>query len=114
MSYKNCWYVSGINFSVMKILILHGPNMNLLGIRSSKIGTNVTLDKVNRALRIQIRKKDIELKIFQTHNEAKAVTFVQRNRKRTSGVLISPTSWHKGGFTLSDTLHFLEIPYCLE
>ena len=95
----------------MKILILHGPNMNLLGIRSSKIGTKVTLDKVNRALRIQIRKKDIELKIFQTHNEAKAVTFLHRNRNKAQGLVFSPGAWYQSGYVIKDTLDLIKIPY---
>ena len=54
----------------MRVLILHGPNMNLFGIRSSKKGDNITLDKINRHLRKLISSKNIELKIIQTHNES--------------------------------------------
>ena len=58
----------------MKLLIIHGPNMNLFGIRSSKKGDNITLDKINRHLRKFVRDKEIELKIIQTHNESKIVS----------------------------------------
>ena len=51
----------------MKILILHGPNMNLFGIRSSKEGKKITLDKINRHIRRYIRDKNLETKIIQTH-----------------------------------------------
>ena len=47
----------------MTILILHGPNLNLLGLKSSKAGEKLTLDKVNRAIRLHVRNKDIDLKI---------------------------------------------------
>ena len=40
----------------MKILILHGPNMNLLGVRSAQKGENITLDKINRYIRRYICK----------------------------------------------------------
>ena len=51
----------------MTILILHGPNLNLLGLKSSESGEKLTLDKVNRAIRLHVRNKDIDLKIIQTH-----------------------------------------------
>ena len=94
-----------------KILIIHGPNINLIGLKSAKEGMRITIDKIDRALRRKAKSLDIELKILRTHDEAKAVTFVQRNRKTTLGLVISPSSWHRGGFTLSDTIHFLDIPY---
>lgn len=85
--------------------------MNLIGIHSAQQGTTITLDKIDRALRRKVRGLDIKLKILQTHDEAKAVTFLQRNRNKASAVLIAPTSWHRGGFILVDTLQFLQIPY---
>ena len=51
----------------MTILILHGPNLNLVGLKSAKTGEKLTLDKINRAIRLHVRKKDINLKIIQTH-----------------------------------------------
>ncbi|MFQ6610720.1 MAG: type II 3-dehydroquinate dehydratase [Fidelibacterota bacterium] len=95
----------------MLILILHGPNMNLIGLRSAKIGTRVTLDKINRALRKYAREKKITLKIFQTHDEAKAVTFIQRNRNQADGLIISPESWNAGAYTLADTISLIEMPF---
>lgn len=94
-----------------KILIIHGPNMNFIGLKSAKDGSRITIDKIDRALRRKAKSLEIELKILRTHDEAKAVAFVQRNRKIALGIVISPSSWHRGGFTLSDTIHFLEIPY---
>ncbi|MBC8213860.1 MAG: type II 3-dehydroquinate dehydratase [Candidatus Marinimicrobia bacterium] len=95
----------------MKILILHGPNMNLLGLRSTKDGSRITLDKVNRTLRQQARNTDIELKIFQTHDEGEAVTFFHRNRNKADGLLFSPCAWHNCGFVIADTLKLINLPY---
>ena len=55
----------------MTILILHGPNLDLVGLKSAKAGEKLTLDKINRAIRLHVRKKDINLKIIQTHKECK-------------------------------------------
>ena len=51
----------------MTILILHGPNLNLLGLKASKLKKRLTLDKDNRAIRKHDRDKGITLKILQTH-----------------------------------------------
>ena len=94
-----------------KVLIIHGPNMNFIGLESAKDGSRITIDKIDRAIRKKAKALNFEVKILRTHDEAKAVAFVQRNRKIALGLVISPSSWHKGGFTISDTLHFLDIPY---
>ena len=51
----------------MNILVLHGPNMNLIGVRASSIGENVTLDKINTALQREARQKKVMLKLSLIH-----------------------------------------------
>tara|TARA_Y100000746_G_C15443419_1_gene423932 strand:- start:343 stop:750 length:408 start_codon:yes stop_codon:yes gene_type:complete len=95
----------------MKLLILHGPNMNLFGIRSSKAGKNITLDKINKHIRKYIRDKKIEVKILQTHNEVKAVSYLHSNRNNFDGLILTPGIWQKSGYILKDTIDIIEIPY---
>ena len=94
----------------MTILILHGPNLNLLGLKSSESGENLTLDKVNRAIRFHVRNKDIHLKILQTHKEYIAINFIQRNRNSATGLVVIPTSWAKYNQTLLETIKVCKIP----
>ena len=94
----------------MTILILHGPNLNLLGLKSSKSGEKLTLDKVNRAIRLHVRNKDINLKIIQTHKEYIAINFIQRNRNSAEGLVAIPTSWAKYNQTLLETIKVCKIP----
>ena len=54
---------------MMTILILQGPNLNLLGKKSAEIGDSITLNKLNRAIRLHVRNTKIKLKIIQTHKE---------------------------------------------
>ena len=49
----------------MTILILQGPNLNLLGKKSAEIGDSITLNKLNRAIRLHVRNTKIKLKIIQ-------------------------------------------------
>ena len=95
----------------MKILILHGPNMNLFGIRSSKEGKNITLDKINRHIRKYIRDKNLEIKIIQTHNEIKAVSYLHANRNNFDGLILTPGAWQNSGYILQDTINIIALKY---
>ena len=77
----------------MKILILHGPNLNLIGKISAKNNETVTLDKINKSMKRFCRNKDIELKIFQTHKIFQAINFLQRNRNYSKKLVFTPMSW---------------------
>ena len=87
----------------MRILVLQGPNLNLIGIKSSKIGEKITLNKVNKHIRAYVRKLDIDLKIIQTHNEAKAVSYLHRNRNNFDGMILIPGVWQKTAYILKET-----------
>ena len=88
----------------MNILILQGPNLNLLGKKSAEIGDSLTLNKLNRALRLYVRDKEIKLKILQTHKEYIALNFIQRKRNQAKGLIIIPTSWAKYNQTILETI----------
>ena len=94
----------------MKILVLQGPNLNLLGLKSSTTNDSLTLDKFNRAIRLQVRNKDIKLKIIQTHKEYIALNFIQRNRNQAKGLVIIPTSWAKYNQTILETINLSNLP----
>ena len=97
----------------MKLLVLHGPNMNLLGVRFAQKGENITLDKINRHIRRYIRDKNIEIKIIQTHSEVKAVSYIQNNRNNFDGLILTPGAWNKSGYILQDLLQLIQLKYVL-
>jgi len=94
----------------MKILVLQGPNLNLIGVKSAQTGKRITLDKINKTLRREVRNREIELKIFQTHKIYMAISFLQRNRNSASGILIAPMAWAKYEFSLLETLELIQLP----
>lgn len=97
----------------MKLFVLHGPNMNLIGIRSSKCGDRMTLNKINTHIRKFIRDLNIEIKIMQTHNEVKAVSYLHRNRNKFDGIILTPGVWENSGYLLKETLEIISINYVL-
>tara|TARA_Y100000031_G_scaffold54737_1_gene62361 strand:+ start:3474 stop:3911 length:438 start_codon:yes stop_codon:yes gene_type:complete len=94
----------------MNILVLHGPNLNLIGVRSAVTGERVTLDKIDRSLREKARELNVTLKNLQTHDSTKAITFLQRNRNWANGLLFTPGPWAKSHYDILDTLKLINIP----
>lgn len=94
----------------MNILIIQGPNLNLIGVKSAKRGKRITLGKINKGIRRYIREKDITVKIYQTHSIEKAVTLLQRNRNWADGIIIAPGVWSIYEAILPDTLELIGVP----
>ena len=96
----------------MNILIVQGPNLNLIGLRSAKSGYQITLDKINRGLRQQANKRpeDLTVKILQTHKIEKAMTTIHRNRKWANGIVLAPMAWARYEYALRDCLDTVAIP----
>jgi len=97
----------------MNILILQGPNLNLLGLKSSENGKQITLDKLNKAIRKHVHGKDVTLKFLQTHKQFQAINFLQRNRNWADGLLCIPTSWAKYDWSIAETLNIINIPIAM-
>ncbi len=93
----------------MEILVLQGPNLNLIGTRSAQLNQRVTLDKINRGLRQAARENGIELKILQTQRVDKAITFLQRNRNSARGIIFAPMAWARYELSLLETIELINI-----
>ena len=93
----------------MKILVLQGPNLNLLGLKSSQIKERLTLDKLNKRVKDEIKLQEVQLKFLQTHKTFQAINFLQRNRNKASGLLFIPTSWARTNYTILETINLIEI-----
>ena len=93
----------------MNILILHGPNLNLIGNISAKLGNKITLDKINTGVRHYVRNTEIKLKICQTHKVYQAINFIQRNRNWANGLLFAPMSWAQYEYSICESIRISQI-----
>lgn len=94
----------------MNILILHGPNTNLIGSVSAKNGDQITLSKIDSKIKLVARKSNINIKTLQTHKVFSAINFIQRNRNWADGLLFNPTSWSKYEYSILECLIISDIP----
>ena len=97
----------------MNILVLQGPNLNLLGLKSSHSNHKLTLDKLNRALRLHVRNTNNNLKFLQTHKEFQAINFLQRNRNWANALLFIPNSWAKNNYIILETINLIKLKTAL-
>lgn len=95
----------------MKILIINGPNLNMLGRRDpAKYGT-ITLLEVNEELKKLAQKLDCQLEFFQSNHEGAIIDFLQKETSReTDGVLINPGALVRYGYSLRQALIDLNKP----
>tara|TARA_B100001564_G_C20590436_1_gene647547 strand:+ start:778 stop:1200 length:423 start_codon:yes stop_codon:yes gene_type:complete len=93
----------------MNILILQGPNLNLLGLKSAQTKERLTLDKLNTKIKRSLKTENVKLKFLQTHKNFQAINFLQRNRTKTKGLLFIPTSWARNNYTILETITLTKI-----
>tara|TARA_Y100001968_G_C19303630_1_gene690412 strand:+ start:138 stop:545 length:408 start_codon:yes stop_codon:yes gene_type:complete len=93
------------------ILVIHGPNMNLIHFKSKIKNKNVTLSKINRHLKKQANKAGEKLKILETYDEIKAVKYIHKNKNKISGIIIFPGPWQQSAYIIKDLLNILQMSF---
>ena len=94
----------------MKILILHGPNLNMLGIRDEKLYGLQTLDEINSQLIAIAKESNIEVAFFQSNHEGALIDYLQENAGSANGILINPGALTHYGYSLRDALSDTKLP----
>ncbi len=94
----------------MIVLIINGPNLNLLGVREEKHYGSISLSQINKELSLCAKKMRIELLYFQSNHEGKIIDCIQKERKRISGILINAGALTHYGYSLRDALSDTQLP----
>lgn len=94
------------------ILVLHGPNLNLLGTREPDVYGRVTLDEINAKLSAQAQAKDAKLATFQSNTEGTLVDRIQQARTDgTDFIIINPAAFTHTSVAIRDALSAVSIPF---
>jgi 3-dehydroquinate dehydratase-2 len=96
--------------SVKKILILHGPNLNLLGEREPSIYGGMTLSQVNARLKKESRIYDVTLKIVQSNSEGELIDLLHEHRKWADGIVFNPGAYTHYSYALRDAVASIMPP----
>lgn len=95
----------------MKILVLNGPNMNMLGIREPEIYGKETYDDLTDMIREYAKEKDIEVECVQTNHEGALVDAIQQAYfDGTDGIVFNPAAYTHTSIAIADALKAVRIP----
>ena len=93
-----------------KIIILNGPNLNLLGEREKEKYGNVTLENIETNCKDFAKKNDLDLSFFQSNIEGELVEKIQEARKKQQGLIINAGGYTHTSVAIHDALKILKIP----
>ena len=94
----------------MKILVLHGPNLNLLGSRENDVYGSVTLDAINRELEDLAKAEGVKLAVHQSNAEGELVDWIQKAAGAFDALLINPGAFTHTSIALRDAIAGVGIP----
>ena len=94
----------------MKILILHGPNLNLLGTREPEIYGSLTLADINTKLVELAGEQNVELKCKQSNHEGELIDALHEARSWADGVIFNPGAYTHTSIALRDAISAIGIP----
>ena len=93
-----------------KIIILNGPNLNLLGEREKNQYGNVSLKDIEKNCKEFASKNNINLSLFQSNIEGELVTEIQNSRTTNDGLIINAGGYTHTSVAIHDALKILKIP----
>jgi len=94
----------------MKILVIHGPNLNVLGKREKAIYGETTLQEIDALLKKEGQILNVEVVTFQSNHEGAIIDFIQKQADSAQGIIINPGALTHYGFSLLDALIDSKLP----
>ena len=95
---------------MLRILVLHGPNLNLLGTREQAIYGTVSLDSIDSTLTKLAKELAVAVDIRQSNSEGELVTWIQEARSGFDGVVINPAAYTHTSIAIRDAIAAVGLP----
>jgi len=102
--------VEGGRPTVLRILVLHGPNLNLLGTREQSIYGTMSLETIDLSLHRLGEELGAQLVIRQSNHEGELVTWIQEARRDCQGIIINPAAYTHTSIAIRDALAAVDLP----
>ena len=92
------------------ILLVNGPNLNLLGEREPEVYGRTTLREIEEMVRQAAEGWKVEVATFQSNHEGEIIDFIQENRKRARGLIVNPGALTHTSYALHDCIKAVDLP----
>ncbi len=96
-----------------KILIIHGPNVNLLGIRETSIYGKENITSINQQITLSAEQIGLECEVFQSNSEGEIIDAIQQSREEVDGIIINAGAYTHYSIAIRDAISAVHIP-CVE
>ena len=93
-----------------RVVVVHGPNLNLLGKREPHIYGTRSLDDLNQSVRDKAKQLGLETTIFQSNHEGEIIDFLQKEAPGSAGIIINPGALSHYSLALYDCLVAVAVP----
>lgn len=94
----------------MNILVIHGPNLHLLGRRKPEIYGKVTLKKLNASIKKHAKGLEINIRAFQSNSEGGIIDLLTANAGWADALLINPAAYTHYSYAIRDAIEALGLP----
>lgn len=94
----------------MKVLVIHGPNLNLLGTREPSVYGDLTLDEVNARMRKEANGLEVELDIHQTAREGEIIELLHAAIGEVEGAVVNPGAYSHTSRAIADAIRAVPFP----
>ena len=94
----------------MKILVINGPNLNMLGIREKALYGDKSYSALIKMIKAHAKEKSVKVKCFQSNYEGAIVTEIQKAYQKYDGIVINPGAYTHTSVAILDALKSVNIP----
>lgn len=95
---------------MLKIGVIHGPNLNQLGKRKKEYYGTITLSEINSLMEKNAQEENVQLEIIQTNHEGKMIDAIQYFSEKVNGIIINPGAFTHYSYAIRDALEDCTIP----
>ena len=93
----------------MKLYIINGPNLNMLGIREPEIYGKLTLQDIESKIKLYCAKNQIDVEFYQSNHEGEIVDIIQSAYKKADGIIINPAAYTHTSVAILDALKAVDV-----
>jgi len=94
----------------MNILVINGPNLNMLGVRDPNLYGNTNYSELVKLIKNHCKQKSIKVKCVQSNYEGKIIEYIQKSKNKYQGIVINAGAYTHYSIAIKDALNVVKIP----